>query len=351
MIEPQQKIPVFILTGFLGAGKTSLLNEALQHDSMHSSAIIINEFGETGLDHHFIEAGDEDVIELSNGCLCCTIRGKLIDTVTALPLDRIKRIIIETTGLANPAPVLQSIIGHPEIAEKCRIAAVLTLVDILNAPLQLESHDEACLQIALADRIILTKTDMLEGADRDERIAMIQGLVRKLNPAAEIVLRQSSDDSSGFFSDDSIIMSPVSGKLLQEGTGIGHSSASHHGESIISTSLTSSKPLKAQAIYQFCELLTSAHAENLLRIKGLVEIENSDKPLVLHGVHGVLHEPEFLEKWPPQISGTQIVVITRNMKSDFIIRLFAGFTDMPMPDTPDRAALTQNPLAIPGQSR
>jgi G3E family GTPase len=343
---PAQRIPVHVVTGFLGSGKTTLLNEMLRHEGFARTAVIINEFGETGLDHLFIEGREDGIVELSNGCLCCAIRGELAATLAALPVGRIDRVIVETTGLADPVPVLQAIIAAPQVAARFEAAALVTIVDALNLPRQLAAHKEARMQAALADLLIVTKLDLVPEGEREARLAKIVSELRELNPSAPIVPRSQIPLSPALFALAAVPReretAPPAGHHHH------HHDVNRHGETIRSIVLRTDRPMPRQAAEMFCELMTSAHADGLLRLKGLVAIEGEAGPLLVHAIHGVLHEPRQLSEWPGGIEGTRLVAILDGLDPVFVERLFAGFANVALPDTPDRAALTGNPLAIPG---
>ncbi len=344
------KTPVFILSGFLGSGKTTLLNELLQSADLKGTAVIINEFGDIGLDHNFVESTGEEIIELSNGCLCCSIRSQLTDTLAALPLETLDRVIIEATGLADPGPMIQSILAHPEIDQRCTIGAVITLVDVLNIDKQIDVYEEPARQIALADKLIATKTDMLNSSSHDAEIGRITSFLRELNPTAAIVERKDLKTLGAEFLDGAASAATGNWQTPQS-----KSEKHHHadtGSSMISpVALVTDKPISRRALEAFCELLASAHGNAILRIKGLVSVTGHKGPLVIHGVHQTFHEPVELEEWPDEDHSTRIIVITHGLDREFIERLFFGFVGVPAVDTPDEAALIDNPLAISGNYR
>ena len=355
-------IPVSVLTGFLGAGKTTLLNRLLSGPDSRDIAIIINEFGEIGLDHLFVETVEDGIIELSSGCLCCTIRGDLVETLENLigrvdqgAIERPRRVIIETTGLADPAPVLQTIM---RLSEDLPLAldGVATLVDAVNGEDTVAAHEEARRQIAVADRIVLSKTDLL--ADPSDEIR-IRTVIASLNPGAPILVNRPETPANidGLFAVDPLA-SPDQCKLID--TWLGSTDAHHHhghhhhdinrhSDSIRSFALTADDPISAHAFQNFVDLLRSAHGANLLRVKGIVNLEERPgKPLVLHGVQHVFHPPVFLESWPDEDRRTRLVFITRDLDESFVSGLFDAFLGRVAPDRADREALTNNPLAIPG---
>src|SRR5437764_5854630 len=188
--DAASRIPVTVLTGFLGSGKTTVLNHVLKQPGMAATAVIVNEFGEIGLDHLLVESATEDVVLLSSGCLCCTVRGDIVNTLTDLFVSRVKgrvpyftRVVIETTGLADPAPVLHALISDPIVAARYMIDGVVTTVDAVNGAGTLDRHPEAVKQAAVADRLLLTKTDLAEPVRR----RAIEARLAALNPSATVV--------------------------------------------------------------------------------------------------------------------------------------------------------------------
>jgi G3E family GTPase len=342
-------LPVYVLSGFLGSGKTTLLNNLLKSPQFSRTAVIINEFGVTGLDHLFLSAAEDQIVELSNGCICCTLRGELASALAGLPVDAFDRVVVETTGLADPGPVIQGILtaakaGHPFVP-----AGLIVLLDALNGPSQLASQPEAATQLALADLVAITKLDMVPDAEAADRRLAMEAQVRSHNATARILAIR--DLSPARFLDTA---ADVSAGILPDLGGLvathGHDS-SRHGRDIKATVLRSERPLTLQAIEAFCELLTSAHASHLLRLTGIVAIEGSGRPLVVHAVHGVWHPSQWLDQWPDADATTKVVVVLRGMDAEFVERLFAGFANLPKVDLPDRQSLLENPLAIPGMRK
>lgn len=377
-------VPVSILTGFLGAGKTSLLNRLLKDPDLADTAVIINEFGDVSLDHLLVEASSDGIIELSDGCLCCTVRGELVDTLADL-MDRmqtgrikpLKRVVIETTGLADPAPVLQSVMGNPVIAQNYRLDGVVTVVDAVNGLSTLDHHGEAVKQVAMADRLVISKMT-LAGPDA---VASLTVRLRELNPRAPLIDGDLPEaGKAGLFEcglyDPAGKIADV-GRWLQDAAGHdhhghgrnhdhdhdcgqpGHDHHHHHhhhheenrhGDDIRSFSIVHDQPIDPMALEMFVDLLRSAHGEKLLRMKAIVCMSDKpERPLVLHGVQTVFHMPQRMTAWPdPADRRTRMVLITKGLTEAFVRDLFDAFTGKPRIDRPDRQALEDNPLAVPG---
>ncbi|MGC4408837.1 GTP-binding protein [Rhizobium rosettiformans] len=381
----QSRIPVSILTGFLGAGKSTLLNRLLKDPAMKDAAVIINEFGEVGIDHLLVETSNDAVVELADGCLCCTVRGELVDTLAELidgmqtgKVKPLSRVVIETTGLADPAPVMQSVMGHPSIAQHFDLDGVVTVVDAVNGLSTIDAFPEAYKQVAVADRLILTKKTLADEA----AVSAITQRLRMLNPRAPITDGDAEDAGSaamlinGLY-DASSKIADVDRWLKDEMAAVGdhqhhdhhnhhhdhghhshghshghhhHHDVNRHGTSIRSYSILHDEPIDPMAINMFIDLLRSTHGEKLLRMKAIVALtDRPDKPLVLHGVQSIFHPPVRLPAWPEGSDRkTRLVLITRDLSESYVRDLFGAFTGKVAIDRPDRAAMMDNPLSVPG---
>lgn len=382
----ETRIPVSILTGFLGAGKSTLLNRLLKDPAMKDAAVIINEFGEVGIDHLLVESSNDAVVELSDGCLCCTVRGELVDTLAELidgmqtgKIKPLSRIVIETTGLADPAPVMQSVMGHPAIAQHFDLDGVVTVVDAVNGLSTIDTYPEAYKQVAVADRLILAKQTLADAG----AIAAITQRLRALNPRAPITDGDAADAGSaamlvnGLY-DPATKIADVDRWLKDEMAAAGdhhhhhdhahdhshhhghhhlghdhghhHHDVNRHGASIRSYAIVHDEPIDPMAINMFIDLLRSTHGEKLLRMKAIVALtDRPEKPLVLHGVQSIFHPPVRLPAWPEGSDRkTRLVLITKDLSESYVRDLFGAFTGKVAIDRPDRAAMMDNPLSIPG---
>jgi G3E family GTPase len=359
--RPGPPLPLTVLTGFLGAGKTSLLNRLLKDKALAGTAVLINEFGEIGLDHLLVEKISDDLVLLPSGCVCCSMRGDLIDALERLLRDLdnrradLKRVVLETTGLADPAPVLHTVMVHPYLVMRYRLDGVVTVVDAINGLATIDRHPEAMKQAAAADRLALAKTDLIDTSERRATAMQLTARLKRLNPAAPILDVAAGEATAdrlincGLYDPHSKV--PDVRRWLAEEAYVANAAAHahghhHHGEERIrSLALASDRALPAAVFDMFLDLLRGLHGPHLLRVKGIVKIaEAPDQPVVIHGVQHVFHPPTSLPAWPDDDRRTRLVFITCDLDPRAISDLFDAFLGAGAIDRPDRAALLDNPL-------
>ncbi|MBV9704005.1 MAG: GTP-binding protein [Methylobacteriaceae bacterium] len=347
--EAKSRIPVTLVTGFLGSGKTTLINTALRSPELAKTVVIVNEFGEVGLDHQLFASSSDSVVVLENGCLCCTVRSDLVGTLNSLyharqagEIPSFDNVVIETSGLAEPGPVLQAFLSEPTLDGLYRVASVLTLVDAVNWPGTSESHDESVRQVALADQIRITKLDMVTG-DRQNGSSRIRRDLRRINPSAEIaevdwssavvakLLRSPGFDSADPRADPR----PWLNLQAYQNASHGHVSCSddhdhhkhdhschahsHHleGKGIENFVLTRESPLNRDEAQFLLDGIARNLGTGLLRVKGLVNIaEEPGRPAVIQGAQHLLHTMTWLDRWPDGDHRTRIVFITQGIPRD-----------------------------------
>ena len=334
MSEFPNNIPVLIITGFLGSGKTTLLSALLKQEAMKNTAVIINEFGEVGLDHNFVETTDENIVELQNGCICCTIQEDLKSTL----LDLIKkmerniipyfnRVVIETTGLADPVPIIHTLMTSLDLLRAYSIDGIITLVDAVNGENTYNNHEEAVKQTALADKIILSKVDL----SKKSKINLIKSRIKKINPKANIVetnretlpltelLGLNDYDPSNKSWD---VREWLAIEKYNETNHKHNHNINRHGDNIESFSLVTNQQISITTFNFFIELLSSQMGSKLLRLKGMLNIKGKDGPAIIHGVQHIFHPIEWIEEWPDEDRSTRLVFITRDIKKSYIEEFF-----------------------------
>ena len=337
------QIPVTILTGFLGSGKTTLLNRLLQHPSLATSAVIINEFGEVGIDHLLVSTPADNVVLLDTGCLCCTVRGDLVETLADLYEKRASaaippftNVVIETTGLADPVPVLQTVVADAELGQRYRLSDVVTLVDAVHGEAQLDRQPESVKQAAVADALLITKTDLatVPGTTR------LRARLRRLNPGAEMhdVVRGAIDPAlflrGGIY--DVSSKAPEVERWLKadeyaragadDHRGHGHDS-NRHDQHIRAFCVYRDRPIRRPGLMMWLDMLAGLRGANLLRVKGVLNVEG--EPVVIQAVQSVVHEPVVLDEWPGDDRRSRLVFIARDMAREDIARTFEAFDYAP----------------------
>ncbi|MFC7398329.1 CobW family GTP-binding protein [Chelatococcus sp. GCM10030263] len=333
-----ERRPVTVVTGFLGSGKTTLLNRLLADPQLADTAVVINEFGEIALDHLLVEQAIENAVVLQSGCICCTIRGDLVDTLLDLherarrgELPAFSRVIVETTGLAEPGPIVQTLVSDGALTPLYRLNAVVATVDAVNGAMQLTRYAEASRQAAIASLILVTKSDIADPAT----VGTLRGELAAVNPTAEIAVADHGAVDPG------LILAGATWDLAPEdldrflpsaafagavgGTGpvalLSHAGSGHrplrYGESaaVAACCLVIDRPMSWAALSSWLAAVISLRGADILRVKGIVHLEGSPGPTVIHGVQHLVHPPRHLAAWPDEDRRSRIVVIGRNISA------------------------------------
>jgi G3E family GTPase len=322
MTEPA---PVTVLTGFLGAGKTTLLNRLLRDPALADAAVLVNEFGEIGIDHLLIEKLDEDTILLPSGCLCCSLRGDLVRALENLEARAPARVVVETTGLADPVPLLQTLMSHPLLVARWRLDGIVTVVSAVHGVAQMEQHPAALRQAAIADRIVVSKPDLADPAPLLARLVAI-------NPAASPIVAARGEVPAASLLDVGLFdpktkHADVAGWLRE-------SALSRHIPAhdlrlgrIQSFCLTWDEPLPWQGVGTCLEMMIGTQGERMLRVKGILNLIGQERPVAIHGIQHVFHEPVLLDAWPDEDRRSRIVFITDGLDRSIVEQGFAAFID------------------------
>ncbi len=314
-----RKIPVTVLTGYLGAGKTTLLNRILTEPHGKRYAVIVNEFGEVGIDNDLVVDADEEVFEMNNGCICCTVRGDLIRILGGLMQrkDRFDGILIETTGLADPAPVAQTFFVDDDVAERTRLDAIVTVADAKFLEARLEDSSEAAEQVAFADVLLLNKLDLVEPAD----LGHLETRLRALNPYARILRTHRCDvpldDVLGLAAFDLKRVLEVEPDFLEE-----HDH--EHDDAVTSVSVTADRPLDPERFMSWFQRLLAERGQDILRSKGILDLRGEPERFVVQGVH-MLMEGDLMGPWPEdEARRSRLVFIGRNLDGAALREEFAA---------------------------
>jgi G3E family GTPase len=313
-----RRIPLTVVTGFLGSGKTTIVRAFLSRPGFRNTAVIINEFGEIGIDHDLIESSREDLIALSTGCLCCAMQGDLAQTVRRLmaasasgQAPAFDRMLLETSGMADPAPILQTAIVDPYLLETVEIANVVVTVDALNGPAVMQQHDEARRQVALGDRVLITKSDMDAGDGESAARA-----VRAYRPDVALDKRVNGDVEPELLFKPAVHRSVWQLALSEPDDPY---RAHVHDDAVTTVSLRVEAPVHAVALTLFLQALAENCGPDLLRVKGIVSIrESPQSPAVVHGVQHIFHPIEWLDKWPSDDRSSRFVLIGRRLDGDWL---------------------------------
>ena len=331
--------PVNLITGFLGSGKTTLLQRLLGDPALADTAVLINEFGEVGLDHHLLERIDDTMVLLQSGCLCCTIRGELSAAIRDLhskrergTVPRFRRLVVESTGLADPFPILSTVQADPVLRHHFRLGNVITTVDAVNGMAQLARQPEWTKQVAVADRLVLTKTDLTDGPTTEALTARL----RRLNPSAPLWRSEAPLDAAALLAHDLFATAGRSdaarrwfaAEMASHESGVARD-RNRHDESIHAFALTFDGSLDWTLFGLWLTMLLNRHGEKVLRVKGMLNVAGTDAPVAIHGVQHLVHPPVHMAAWPNADRHSRLVFIVDGIDRVLIERSLQAFLGLP----------------------
>ena len=318
-----ERIPVNVITGFLGSGKTTLLKRLLTLPELEHTAVLVNEIGEVGLDHHLLRQVDERTVLMRNGCLCCSIRGDLAEALRGLlsqsqreEITSVRRVVVETSGLADPVPIAYTLLTEPVLQHHFRMGTVVTTVDAVNGSGQLARYPESVKQAAIADRLVITKTDLAEPG----RIATLQRKLTRINPSAEMLLApQEAGDAAQILIRDAYTEQgrerEITGWLEGAARGASSPAEQSHG-GITTVTLSFPEALDWSAFGVWLTLLLHCHGQRVLRVKGLLNVRGESTPVVIQAVQHIVHPPTHLEAWPDDERISRLVFIVDGLDGE-----------------------------------
>jgi G3E family GTPase len=322
---PPDFTPVTLITGFLGSGKTTLLQRLLRDPALSDTAVLVNEFGEIGLDHHLLERIDEKMVMLQSGCVCCTIRGELSTAIKDLHSRRersllppFRRLVIESTGLADPFPILSTVRSDPVLRHHFCLGNVITTVDAVNGARQLDAQSESIKQVAVADRLVLTKTDLTTA----EAATLLTTRLRHINPGAPL-WRAAEDDL-----DADELLSGEAHEAWQpaDSNDLVPDDDHRHADDICTLALSIDEPVDWTRFGVWLTMLLNRHGDALLRVKGILNVADAATPVAVHAVQHLVHTPRHLEAWPGEDRRSRLVFIVRGLDPAVIERSFRAFS-------------------------
>jgi G3E family GTPase len=322
---PPDFTPVTLITGYLGSGKTTLLQRLLRDPALSDTAVLLNEFGEIGLDHHLLGQIDEKLVMLQSGCVCCTIRGELSAAIKDLHSRRergllppFRRLVIESTGLADPYPILSTVRSDPVLRHHFCLGNVITTVDAVNGARQLDAQSENIKQVAVADRLVLTKTDLTTAA----AATLLTTRLRHINPGAPL-WRAAEDDL-----DADALLSGETHESCQpaDGNDLVPDDDHRHADDIRTLALSIDDPVDWTRFGVWLTMLLNRHGDSLLRVKGILNVGDAAMPVAVHAVQHLVHTPRHLDAWPGEDQRSRLVFIARGLDPAVIERSFRAFS-------------------------